>query len=192
MIVEFAVASLMSLQGIPALPNPQLEQQRVQQTMMVEMTKKIAEEKAEREKIVAQRAELEAQINELDTAVADLKSYFVEPGRDSPNKGGNSYAWGQCTWYARSQRPDIGSFWGNANRWTSSARAEGFEIGKEPKIGAIGVSYAGWAGHVFIVESMSRDKSEMTISEMNYAGGIGRINIRTISSVGYDFIYSLK
>lgn len=99
-------------------------------------------------------------------------------------KAGNAYAWGNCTWYAYNRRPDIGSFWGNASSWAASARAAGYLVDQNPTVGAIaqwnayaGGSY-GW-GHVGIVESVNGDGT-VTISEMNYAGALGRVTTRTV------------
>ena len=99
-------------------------------------------------------------------------------------KAGNAYAWGNCTWYAYNRRPDIGSFWGNATSWAASARAAGYSVDQNPAVGAIaqwnayaGGSY-GW-GHVGIVESVNGDGT-VTISEMNYAGALGRVTSRTV------------
>lgn len=99
-------------------------------------------------------------------------------------KAGNAYAWGNCTWYVYNRRPDIGSFWGNASSWAASARAAGYLVDQNPTVGAIaqwnayaGGSY-GW-GHVGVVESVNGDGT-VTISDMNYAGALGRVTTRTV------------
>lgn len=99
-------------------------------------------------------------------------------------KAGNAYAWGNCTWYVYNRRPDIGSFWGNATSWAMSARAAGFSVGSTPVVGSIAQwnAYAGgsWGyGHVAYVEAVNSDGT-VTISEMNYAGALGRVTSRTV------------
>lgn len=195
MIAELGVAVILSgqpnMSGL-SLQSPFAEQAKVQQLMMKDVTEKINLETARSEEIATKAADVDEQIKAADAAVADLKSFFVEPAKYSRTSSTNSYVWGNCTWYVKTQRPDIGAFWGNANRWANSARAEGFTVGKIPKIGAIGVSYEGWWGHVFLVTGMNRERTQITISEMNYAGGVGKVHTRTISASGYDYIYNLE
>lgn len=89
----------------------------------------------------------------------------------------NSYAYGFCTWYAASRRPDIPGNWGNAGTWLYSAQNAGRETNSEPRIGAIIVTYESWYGHVGYVENIEGDK--VTISEMNFSGW-GIVNYRSI------------
>lgn len=100
---------------------------------------------------------------------------------------GNRYAPGNCTWYVYERRSQlgrpIGSFWGNANTWASSARAAGFRVDSRPAVGAILTDQAGYFGHVGIVEAV-RPNGDVYITEMNnYAyGGFNIVNDRTISA----------
>lgn len=100
----------------------------------------------------------------------------------------NSYAWGQCTWYAKNKRPDLSNNLGNANTWYTIAAAEGLPVGAEPRVGAIGVSTEGYYGHVVYVESINDDGS-VNISEMNYAGGINVVHYRTTPASEFLYIY---
>lgn len=95
---------------------------------------------------------------------------------------GNRYAFGNCTWYAYERRAQlgkpIGSFWGNANTWSTYAQAAGFTVNGTPAPGAI-MEGGGWVayGHVAIVESVNPGVS-VTISEMNayrFGGGFNRV-----------------
>lgn len=98
----------------------------------------------------------------------------------------NTYTYGQCTWYVKNRRPDIGGFWGNANQWIGSAQASGYSTGSVPVVGAIGVDYSGYYGHVVYVESVNGDS--VTVSEMNYAG-VGVVNTRTVPAGTFTYIY---
>ena len=104
---------------------------------------------------------------------------------------GNRYAAGNCTWYAyelrmRLGRP-IGSFWGNANTWATSARAAGFVVNNTPAPGAIFQTTAGYYGHVGIVERV--ENGVVYVSDMNYAG-YGIITHRTLNGAGgYLYIH---
>ena len=105
-------------------------------------------------------------------------------GRVASASVGNSYAWGNCTWYVYNQKPNIGSFWGNAGSWISSAQAAGFATGAAPVAGAIGAQ----PGHVVYVESVNGDM--VSISEMNYAGGVGVVHYRTVPASTFYYIYA--
>lgn len=100
----------------------------------------------------------------------------------------NSYAWGQCTWYAKSKRPDLPNNLGNANTWYAQAAAAGLSVGSTPYAGAIGTTSAGAYGHVVYVESVNGDGT-VNISEMNYAGGIGIVHTRTVQASEFNYIY---
>lgn len=193
MIGELGVAVLLSLpgQGTPTFVERQLETQKIQQKMFSDTVEKIKKEEALSSEIATKTKEIEKAVAETAAAIEELKSYFVEPAKYSPTSKVNAYVWGNCTWYVKTQRPDIGGFWGNARNWATSAMREGFSVGKEPKIGAIGVSYEGWWGHVFVVTGMNKARTMITISEMNYAGGVGVVHTRTIPASGYDYIYNL-
>ncbi|MDB5165778.1 MAG: domain containing protein [Candidatus Saccharibacteria bacterium] len=106
---------------------------------------------------------------------------------------GNRYAPGYCTWYAYERRLQlgrpIGSFWGNATAWASSARAAGFAVNNTPEPGAI-MQNGGGYGHVAIVESVD-GAGNVTVSEMNYAG-YNVVSSRTLSAgqaANYNFIH---
>lgn len=100
---------------------------------------------------------------------------------------GNRYAPGNCTWYAYERRVQlgrpVGSFWGNANTWASSARAAGYLVNRTPAAGAILVDMAGYFGHVAVVERVLAN-GDVVITEMNNLayGGFNRVNDRTISA----------
>ena len=104
---------------------------------------------------------------------------------------GNRYAAGNCTWYVYERRLQlgrpIGSFWGNANTWATSARAAGFVVNNTPEPGAIFQTTAGYYGHVGIVERV--ENGVVYVSDMNYAG-YGIITHRTLNGAGgYLYIH---
>lgn len=108
---------------------------------------------------------------------------------------GNRYAPGNCTWYAYERRSalgkPIGSLWGNAYSWASSARMAGFKVDQNPQPGAIFQTSSGGGGygHVGIVERV--DAKNIYVSDMNY-GGYNVVTSRTIprsSLGGYNFIH---
>ncbi|PCF33747.1 CHAP domain-containing protein [Staphylococcus delphini] len=105
---------------------------------------------------------------------------------------GNLYTPGQCTWYVYDKvGGEIGSTWGNANNWASSASAAGFTVDNNPEEGSILQSNAGPMGHVAYVESVNEDGS-ITVSEMNYDGGPFNVSTRTISASeagSYNYIH---
>ena len=110
---------------------------------------------------------------------------------------GNRYAYGNCTWYVYERRAQlgrpVGSFWGNAKTWASSARMAGFSVNKTPAAGAILVDQAGYYGHVAVVERVLAN-GDVYITEMNNLayGGFGKVNDRTISAgqaSAYQYIH---
>ena len=98
--------------------------------------------------------------------------------------GGNSYYWGQCTWYVASRR-SIPNNWGNAYSWYYNAQRSGFGTGSAPRVGAVG-----WerSNHVVYVESVNGDGT-VTISEMNWGGRPGVLHYRTEPASRFLYIY---
>ncbi|WP_176560183.1 CHAP domain-containing protein [Brevibacillus dissolubilis] len=58
--------------------------------------------------------------------------------------------------------------WGNANQWDDNARNIGYAVNKTPAVGAIAQWNSGGYGHVAYVQSVSADRSTITIEEYNY------------------------
>ncbi len=69
------------------------------------------------------------------------------------------YPYGQCTYYAKSIRTDVGNQWGNARDWAASAARAGFPVSSRPQVGDVivmqshvqGVSGYGHVGIVLAV-----------------------------------------
>ncbi|MEO7904458.1 MAG: CHAP domain-containing protein [Candidatus Saccharimonadales bacterium] len=103
------------------------------------------------------------------------------------SNAGNTYAWGYCTWYVKNKRPDMPNRLGNGGQWAASAAAMGYATGSHPKAGAV----AEQPGHVAYVENVFKkgNVTYVTISEMNYGGGIGQVNTRTVPASNFTYIY---
>jgi surface antigen len=114
--------------------------------------------------------------------------------------GTNFYPGGECTWYAFERRAELGKAvsgsWGNASSWAGQASAQGLTVNNSPSVGAIiqSPAYSNGAygmGHVGVVESVNGDGS-ITISEMNWSGGLGGKTFRTLSAgqaANHNFIH---
>lgn len=96
---------------------------------------------------------------------------------------GNGYVWGQCTWYVKNMRPDLPNNLGNGGSWVANAAAQGLATGNVPRVGAV----AEEPGHVAYVEAVNGGM--ISISEMNYAGGVGQVHRRTVPAANYRYIY---
>ena len=96
----------------------------------------------------------------------------------------NTYASGNCTYYVAS-RIAVPSYLGNANAWLSGLLNAGWR-GGEARRGAIAQTYAGWAGHIAVVEEVRGD--QVLISEMNYEG-YGVISQRWTPVSDWNYIY---
>lgn len=105
---------------------------------------------------------------------------------DTGARGG--YTGGQCTYYVASRR-NIPGGWGNARNWKSAAERSGYKTGSTPAVGAVAWTARGWAGHVALVEAVSADGGEVTVSEMNYRGP-WRVTSRTVPASSFPaYIY---
>ncbi len=111
--------------------------------------------------------------------------YFSTFG-STPIFGGNSYVWGNCTWWVFNRRAEIGrpipSNLGNANRWDTNGAAAGMSVGRTPVVGSIiyhiddPVSHL---GHVGFVERVNSDGS-IVVSDMNFNFRLGFVSSRDI------------
>lgn len=111
------------------------------------------------------------------TNVVNNNARVKTPSRTYASSAGNTYGWGQCTWYAKNRRPDLPNMLGNGGSWRANAAARGIATGSTPRAGAI----AEIPGHVMYVEKVNGNGT-INISEMNYNGGVGVVNRRTIST----------
>lgn len=87
-------------------------------------------------------------------------------------KESHQFPWGQCTWYVAQRRYIPWN--GNAKTWILKASQYGFEIGNEPRVGAIiATKESRTYGHVAYVESV--DGNYVTISEMSLGYGVKQV-----------------
>lgn len=106
---------------------------------------------------------------------------------------GNTYPYGQCTYYAKARRPDIGNYWGDARFWDTRARAAGFPVDKKPRVGDVvvferNVQGRSPHGHVAIV-TLVQGKWFKTISMWgNEATGKLHVAWHT-TGAGVNFIH---
>lgn len=80
------------------------------------------------------------------------------------DSAGNAYPEGQCTWGAKSFRPDLPNHLGDAQYWYDELIAMGYEGGDKPIIGAVGVSRLG--NHVVYVKD--KTDTQIYLAEYNY------------------------
>ena len=126
---------------------------------------------------------------------------WVDPNPNTyPCSGGN------CTWWAKYKRPDIGNVWGTAWEWRDRARQVGFSVGYTAHVGAIAVwqanisSGGGWsadivAGHVAYVESVESN-GWFWVSSMSWGGscttgnsGVSSLHAHESGNENVTFIY---
>lgn len=117
----------------------------------------------------------------------NFKGKFPKPDKSKYN--GISYPWGQCTWYVHQRRKEIGKpvplTWGNGGDWGDNAKAQGWEVGSTPKVGAGASIKPGNFGapppygHIMFVEEVKKDGG-IVVSESNVEGE-GVISTREFS-----------
>lgn len=116
------------------------------------------------------------QVVEQTTTVSTPSNSSSSPSSSSSSAASNnarynasSYPVGECTWGVKSQVSWVGPYWGNANQWVASARAEGFSVGTTPQVGAVAVWVGGAYGHVALVTAVE-SSTNIQVSESNYMG----------------------
>jgi surface antigen len=131
--------------------------------------------------------------NTPDAKTAETQGFYS--GAAMPD---NTYAWGNCTWWAYAMRKWAGSpiptTWGNANTWDDRARADNYVVNNTPAVGAVFQTDVGGGGygHVAYVIKVNPLNSEWTISEMN-APKLNVVSQRTFSkeaAASYTFIHN--
>lgn len=109
---------------------------------------------------------------------------------------GDTYEWGNCTYWAFAMRLMAGypipTSWGNANTWDDRARRDGYVVDHSPEVGAVFQSDAGQWGHVAYVSKVNSQNGQWRISEMNFIG-LNIVSKRTFSpeaAGSYNFIHN--
>ena len=118
----------------------------------------------------------QSQVVEQSTTVSTPSNSSSSSSSSSSSAASNnakydakSYYVGECTWGVKSQVSWVGPYWGNANQWVASARAEGFSVGTTPQVGAVAVWVGGAYGHVAVVTAVE-SSTNIQVSESNYMG----------------------
>ena len=87
---------------------------------------------------------------------------------------GDTYEWGNCTYWAFAQRlwanDPIPTDWGNANTWDDNAKLDHYLVDHTPSVNAIYQTDSGDLGHVAYVKEVNPETGEWTITEMNVKG----------------------
>lgn len=170
----------------------------------VNVTTTNAESKSENKTSEKASEKASTDSNNKENSIAKQESVTTDTaisqgdGGSHPVVAGNTYPWGQCTWYVKQVAPWAGNNWGNGGQWGSSAAAAGFRVDHTPAAGAIVVFVPGqsvggqWTadgayGHVAYVESVNG--SSITISQggMGFSNPAGP-NTQTVSNAG-SYIY---
>ena len=116
---------------------------------------------------------------------------------EGPEIAGDTYAWGNCTWWAYAMRlkanDPIPTTWGNAATWAPRALLDGYIVNGTPSPGAImqTPNSAGGLGHVAYVTTVNSTTGTWTISEMNVKG-LDVVDITTYpaaAAANYNFIH---
>lgn len=104
---------------------------------------------------------------------------------EGPEVAGDTYAWGNCTYWAFALRLKAGNpiptTWGNANTWDDRAITDGYIVDHTPSVGAVYQTDAGALGHVAYVSAVNPATGDWTISEMN-TKGFNIVNTRTFKA----------
>jgi len=131
--------------------------------------------------------QLEQVNNERVAAVEAAQARLAAEAEESTIRaswGSNEYPAGQCTRYIKDMRPDIPNHLGNANKWFNALKSLGWEVGYEPRVGAIGQSIYGV--HVVYIHEVSG--SQVYLSERNYDYQ-GSYRERWANASGFKYIY---
>lgn len=111
---------------------------------------------------------------------------------------GNSFPYGQCTWWAAERYHEIhGAFvsWnGDAGAWAGGAAQAGWHVSGTPQVGDImvlgpGVQGAFGAGHVAVVEQVLGN-GDVVASSMNWGSNPGSVtNAEFTPGAGVSFVH---
>ena len=120
--------------------------------------------------VVEQSTTVSTSSNSSSSNLSSLSpSSSSSPASNNARYDSKSYPVGECTWGVKSQPSWVGPYWGNANQWVASARAEGFSVGTTPQVGAVAVWVGGAYGHVALVTAVE-SSTNIQVSESNYMG----------------------
>ena len=129
--------------------------------------------------------------NNANTATAGTQT--------AKNSAGNTYDWGQCTWYVKSVAPWAGNYWGNGAQWGASAAAEGFTVNHTPSVGSLvvvagGQNFGGWTaaagyGHVAYVVAVNGNTITVQQGGMGFSNPAGPNTQRVSGASNFTYIH---
>lgn len=114
-----------------------------------------------------------------------------------PLVAGDTYDWGNCTYWVYYLRQQAGhpipTTWGNASTWAIRARLGGYAVDQIPSVGAIMQisTVDDGFGHVAYVTKVDPNTGAWTISEMNVKG-LDIVDTQTYpagAALGFSFIH---
>src|SRR5665213_515270 len=116
---------------------------------------------------------------------------------EGPEVAGDTYAWGNCTYWVYALRLKAGdpipTTWGNASTWASRALLDGYMVNDTPTVGSIMQisNVDNGLGHVAYVTAVDPTTGAWTISEMNVKG-LDVVDTQTYPAsavANYNFIH---
>jgi surface antigen len=116
---------------------------------------------------------------------------------EGPAIAGDTYDWGNCTWWVYAMRLKAGdpipNTWHNAATWAFYAAAVGYQVNHIPAVGSIMQisTVDNGLGHVAYVSAVDATTGDWTISEMNVKG-LDIVDLKTYppaAAIGFDFIH---
>lgn len=114
---------------------------------------------------------------------------------EGPEIAGDTYAWGNCTYWVFALRLKAGdpipTTWGNANTWAIRSALDGYRVDQRPEPNAVMQTNAGSLGHVAFVTDVNPVTGAWTISEMNVKG-LDVVDVTTYPAAAaqrYTFIH---
>jgi surface antigen/uncharacterized protein YgiM (DUF1202 family) len=145
----------------------------------------------------SQRTTASSTTTQSSNTTSSYTSTTTSGTQTAKNSAGNTYAWGQCTWYVKSVAPWAGNYWGNGAQWGASAAAEGFTVNHTPSVGSIvvvagGQNFGGWTaaagyGHVAYVVAVNGNTITVQQGGMGFSNPAGP-NTQTVSGAS-NFTY---
>lgn len=142
------------------------------------------------EPVLTHIAQVQAAIEAQKAEEARIAAEAIERARIEAlwiaHPAGNDYQKGQCVWHvARWTKVPAGMR--SAKYWFSTAERWGFNVGLEPRAGAVGISTRGRWGHAVLVLSVN-PAGEITIREGNY-NWKGSVRTRKAQAHEFKYIY---
>ncbi len=145
------------------------QQQAAQQQTAVQQQVALVSEQSQAEVAVQQPVATASSSSTTTSTTTSSTSSGSSAASNNARYNASSYPVGECTWGVKSQVSWVGPYWGNANQWVASARAEGFSVGTTPQVGAVAVWVGGAYGHVALVTAVE-SSTNIQVSESNYMG----------------------